>query len=139
MSNINNHGVDMNNNTLAQLNLSAVKELNDEVAATCSGGEGFLTSPDSDPDVILYKDPDGQGLSIGVNAATGDGVSNIGILPGGQESTFNDTVSSIKVVRGTWSFFQNQGYGGDNTGPLAPGLYNLGHNNDAITSALRNA
>ncbi|WP_334758545.1 hypothetical protein [Nostoc sp.] len=26
MSNINNHGVDMNNNTLAQLNLSAVKE-----------------------------------------------------------------------------------------------------------------
>ncbi|MEH2381144.1 MAG: beta/gamma crystallin-related protein [Nostoc sp.] len=137
MSKINNNGVDMNNNTLAQLNLSAVKELNDEVAASCSGGEGFLSGPGSDADVILYKDPDGQGQSLGVNAVTGDGVSNIGLL-GGQDTTFNDQTSSIRVVRGTWSFFQDQGYGGDNTGLLAPGLYNLGHNNDAITSAFRN-
>ncbi|MBN4006228.1 beta/gamma crystallin-related protein [Nostoc sp. LPT] len=139
MSNINNHGVDMNNNTLAQLNLSAVKEINDEVAANCSGGVGYLYS--SDPDVILYKDPDGQGLSLNVNAATGDGVPNIGFADGqggGFETTFNDTVSSIRILRGSWQFFDNAGYSGDTTGRLEPGvLYNLGFNDDKITSAFR--
>ncbi|MBN3899487.1 MAG: hypothetical protein HWQ41_30740 [Nostoc sp. NOS(2021)] len=112
-----------------------MKELNDEVAASCSGG-GTVAGPD--PDVILYKDPDGMGLSEGLSAVKGDGVSNVGLL-GTQDTTFNDQTSSIRVIRGTWSFFQDANYGGDNTGLLAPGLYNLGHNNDAITSAFRNA
>nr|ADO19179.1 hypothetical protein Nfla_6402 [Nostoc flagelliforme str. Sunitezuoqi] len=38
MSNIKNHGVDMNKKTLAELSFSGVKELSDEVAATSSGG-----------------------------------------------------------------------------------------------------
>ncbi|RCJ21446.1 hypothetical protein A6770_30425 [Nostoc minutum NIES-26] len=42
MSNINNYGVDMNKKTLTELSFSAVKELNDEVAATCSGGSVTL-------------------------------------------------------------------------------------------------
>lgn len=138
MSNINNHGVDMNNNTLAQLNLSAVKEINDEVAATCSGGVGYLYG--SDPDVILHKDPNLRGQAMGVNAATGDGIPNIGFSNGnggGLSTTFNDTVSSITIRRGSWQFFDNAGYRGDTTGRLGPGTYWLGHMNDKITSALR--
>jgi hypothetical protein len=128
----------INNQSLDLFALDTVQDLDNETAATCSGGEGFLSAPEG-ADVILYKDFDGQGLSLGANAATSDGVSNIGFLNGPQESTFNDTVSSIRVVRGRWSFFQDANYGGDNTGPLGPGLYNLGHNNDKITSAFRNA
>ncbi|MDF5732473.1 MAG: beta/gamma crystallin-related protein [Rhizonema sp. PD38] len=138
MSNINNHGVDMNSNTLAQLNLSVVKELNDEVAATCSGGVGFLYG--SNPDVILYKDSNLQGQSIGVNAATNDGIPNIGFSDGnggGFSTTFNDQTSSIKIIRGSWQFFDDSNYRGDTTGRLGPGTYNLGVNNDKITSLIR--
>ena len=38
MSNINNHGLNIHNKTLAQLSLSVMKEVNDEEAAACSGG-----------------------------------------------------------------------------------------------------
>lgn len=99
---------------------------------------GFLNG--SDPDVILHKDPDGTGLTMGVNAATDDGVPNIGFSDGqggGFETTFNDTVSSITILRGAWQFFDDSNYRGDTTGRLDPGSYNLGHMNDKITSAFR--
>jgi hypothetical protein len=131
MSNINNQTQDL-------FAIDAVQDLDNETAATCSGGVGYLYS--SDPDVILHKDPNGQGLSIGVNAATGDGVPNIGFADGqggGFETTFNDSVSSITIKRGAWQFFDNDNYGGDTTGRLNPGTYNLGANDDKITSAFR--
>lgn len=129
----------INNKTQELFAIDVVQDLDNESAATCSGGEGFFNANLNNADVILYKDRDGQGLPLGINAATNDGLSNIGIIPGSNlESTFNDTVSSIWVKRGVWDFFQDAHFGGDSTGPLQPGvLYNLGHNNDAITSALR--
>lgn len=132
MSNINNKNL---------FAIDAVQDLDNETAATCSGGVAYLYS--GDPDVILHKDPNGQGQSLNANASTGDGISNIGFTSGngsgGQETTFNDSVSSITILRGTWSFFQNDNYGGDTTGLLGPGTYNLGHNDDRITSFFRNS
>jgi len=127
MSNINNQTQDL-------FALDTVQDLDNETAATCSGGVGFLFGPD--PDVILHKDPNGQGQPLGVNAATGDGVPNIGLI-NGQETTFNDQVSSITIKRGSWNFFGDDNYRGQSTGVLAPGTYNLGANDDAITSAFR--
>lgn len=134
MPNINNHGVDMNNNTLAQLNLSAVKELNDEVAATCSGGVFYKNS--GDPDVIFYRDINFGGGELRLNASTGDGDPNIGI-DNGRVNGFNDQTSSIRILRGSWNFFDDAGFKGQSTGILGPGNYNLGANNDRITSAFR--
>ncbi|MEH2325239.1 MAG: beta/gamma crystallin-related protein [Nostoc sp.] len=134
MSNINNNGVDMNKKTLAELSLSAVKELNDEVAATCSGG-GFVGGPD--PDVILFKDPGERGGSLGLNSVTGDGLGNIGLDNEGNNNGFNDQTSSIKIIRGSWNFFSDSNFKGQSTGVLRPGDYFLGANNDNITSAFR--
>ncbi|MEH2165229.1 MAG: beta/gamma crystallin-related protein [Nostoc sp.] len=134
MSNINKHGVDMNKKTLAQLNLSAVKELNDEVAATCSGGVFYKNSPD--PDVVFYRDINFGGDRLGLNASTGDGDPNIGI-DNGSDNGFNDQASSIQIIRGSWNFFTDSNFQGQSTGVLGPGNYNLGANNDAITSAFR--
>ncbi|MEH1908026.1 MAG: beta/gamma crystallin-related protein [Nostoc sp.] len=136
MSNINNHGADMNNQTLAQLSLSAVKELNDEVAATCSGGVHYKGS--NDPDVIFYIDSNARGRSLNLNASTGDGDPNIGLDNEGNNNGFNDQVSSIRIIHGSWNFFDDSNFKGQSTGVLRPGfLYNLGANNDAITSAFR--
>ncbi len=134
MSNINNHGVGMNNNTLAQLNLSTMKELNDEVAATCSGGVFYKNS--GDPDVIFYRDINFGGGELRLNASTGDGDPNIGI-DNGRVNGFNDRTSSIRILRGSWNFFDDAGFKGQSTGILRPGNYNLGANNDRITSAFR--
>ncbi|MEH2001997.1 MAG: beta/gamma crystallin-related protein [Nostoc sp.] len=136
MSNINNNGVDMNNQTLAQLNLSAVKELNDEVAASCSGGGG-VGGPD--PDVILFQDADLQGANLGLNAKTGEGV-DVGLDNQGHDSGFNDRTSSIKILRGRWNFFNDANFqGGSSTGILGPGSYSTigARSNDSITSAFR--
>ncbi|MHC5939452.1 beta/gamma crystallin-related protein [Nostoc sp.] len=135
MSKINNKGVDMNNQTLAQLSFSAVKELNDEVAATCSGGVSYLGS--NDPDVIFYRDINFGGDSLNLNASTGDGDRNIGLDNEGHDNGFNDQASSIRILRGTWNFFDDSNFQGQSTGNLGPGNYNLGANNDAITSAFR--
>ncbi|MEH2086014.1 beta/gamma crystallin-related protein [Nostoc sp.] len=134
MSNINNNGVDMNNQTLAQLSFSAVKELNDEVAASCSGGGGV---GGSDPDVLLFKDPGEQGGALGLNSVTGDGIGNIGLDNEGNVNGFNDQTSSIKILRGSWNFFSDSNFKGQSTGVLGPGDYSLGANNDNITSAFR--
>ena len=118
--------------------LDTVQDLDNETAATCSGGVGYLYGPD--PDVILHKDPNLQGQSMGVNARTGDGIPFIGTSDGqggGFNTTFNDTVSSITIRRGSWQFFDHAGYRGDTTGRLGPGTYWLGHNNDRISSVFR--
>ncbi|MEH2325730.1 MAG: beta/gamma crystallin-related protein [Nostoc sp.] len=113
-----------------------MKELNDEVATTCSGGITYQGS--NDPDIILYNDPNGQGRSLNINASIGDGDPNIGIDNEGSINNFNDQASSILIIRGSWNFFQDSGFRGQATGILGPGvLYNLGANNDAITSAFR--
>jgi len=122
----------INNQTQDLFALDTVQDLDNETAATCSGGDGFLNGPD--PDVILYKDPNLQGESLGVNAATGDGIPNIG-------NAFNDQTSSILIKRGVWRFYQdvsyNQGNPPANFVVLGPGNYNLGANNDNITSLER--
>ncbi|BAZ23050.1 hypothetical protein NIES4073_39380 [Kalymmatonema gypsitolerans NIES-4073] len=106
----------MNNNTLAQLNLSAVKEINDEVAATCSGGVARINDPD--PDVTLYADGQLRGGSLRVNASVGDGIPNIGT-----NGSFNDRTSSLVIHRGQWEFFADSGYRGRYSRVLGPGLY----------------
>ncbi|MEH2046060.1 beta/gamma crystallin-related protein [Nostoc sp.] len=131
MSNINNYGVDMNKKTLAQLNLSAVKELNDEVAATCSGGVAYTGS--NDPDVILYRDGGFGGSDpLSVNASIGDGLGYVG-------DDFNDLTSSIVITRGTWEFYKDSGFRLYQA-TLGPGQYSIlpgGIENDSLSSLFR--
>ena len=70
--------------------IKGVQDITPETAANCSGGRGFRFGPN--PDVILYKNPNGKGASLNINAATGDGIPNVG-------DDFNDRVSSIRVKR----------------------------------------
>ena len=122
----------------AESEAPAFEELDNETAAACSGGVAYLYG--SNPDVILHKDSNGQGQSIGANASTGDGIRNVGFSDGkggGFNTTFNDTVTSITIKRGSWQFFDDSNYGGDTTGRLGPGSYQLGHMNDKITSFIR--
>lgn len=113
---------------------TAVKELNDEVAATCSGGVFYKGS--GNPDVIFYRDINFNGGELRLNASTGDGDPNIG-LDKGRSTGFNDQTSSIRILRGRWNFFADAGFKGQSTGILGPGNYYLGANNDKITSAFR--
>ncbi len=138
MTNINNQSNPLDN-------IEFVQDISSETAATYCGGAVSIgaAGPTFDSnaigaDIIFHKDPNGQGQALGLssfvltaNGAGGEFV-NIGVNPDGTETTFNDTVSSITVNSGTWQFFTDDG-GGD-TGILAPGTYNLGANDDAITS-----
>ena len=140
-----------NNQSNSLDNIEFVEDISQETAANCSGGAGYLNS--SDPDVILHKDPNGMGDTLNVNAAIGDGLSNIGTNDGnggGGNNGFNDQTSSITILRGTWQFYSDDNFntsistteGLTNfdqqvTRPLGPGNYNLGANNDMITSAVR--
>ena len=80
----------------------------------------------SEPKVLLYNDIDFGGGHFGVSKATpyvGD--------------YWNDRVSSIKVLSGTWRFYQDANYGG-RYWDLGPGDYNWvedeGIPNDVISS-----
>jgi Beta/Gamma crystallin len=120
--------------------LDTVQDLDNETAAKCSGGVGYLYG--RDPDVILYEHEKGGGKSMSVNAATGDGIPNIGFINGqgaGSHPTgFNDITSSIWIKRGVWIFHDDAGYNGQTTGVLRAGFrYDLGANNDRITSLFR--
>ena len=117
-----------NNLSHSLSNIEGVRDLNPETAANYSGGRGFRFGPN--PDVILYTNPNAKGASLNINAATGDGIPNVG-------DDFNDRVSSIVVKKGSWRFFEDSNYGGQNTRTLGPGYYNLGANDDLITSAFR--
>lgn len=135
----------INNQSNRLDNINFMQDITPEAAANYSGGGATVGAgaPTFDSnaigaDIIFHKDPNGQGQALGLsggvlaaNGLTGEFV-NIGLLPDGGETTFNDTVSSITVNSGTWQFFTDDG-GGD-TGFLAPGRYNLGANDDAITS-----
>ncbi|MBN3874044.1 beta/gamma crystallin-related protein [Nostoc sp. JL33] len=118
MSNINNYGVDINNKTLAELSFSAVKELSDEVAATCSGGS-----------VSLFRDGNFKGGGIRFSNSDAN-LSN---------NNFNDATSSI-VITGNqkWRFYKNANFKGPSV-TLGRGRYPRvsGGLNDSITSLKR--
>ena len=105
--------------------LDTVQDLDDETAATCTGGA----------DVILYKDLNGKGDSLHITGKIGQGISNVG-------PNFNDQTSSITIKQGVWEFYQDSYYNNleDQYGAdikRGPGNYNLGANNDKITSLKR--
>ena len=122
-------------------NIKGVRDINPEVAASYTGGRGVINHPTWSPDVILYSERNGKGKSRRINAATDDGIPNIG-------EGFNDLTSSIRIKRGAWRFYSNSLYN-DNDAPLeaysepgqdftrGPGFYNLGANNNKITSLKR--
>ena len=110
----------------------AFQELNDEVAATCSGGGAtdiYFGGPN--PDVILYDSPNrGLGAALAINAKAfggDDNLDNDGSLSG---SDWNNRTSSIQVIRGEWTIFQDGGKGRPskvtlkaNGGPKKDGVY----------------
>lgn len=110
----------MNNKTFAELNLSAVKEVSDEVAATCGGGSASI-----------YRDINFKGG--GIKFFNGD--SNL------VNNNFNDTTSSI-IITGNerWKFYRDINYKGPSV-ILGPGRYsfvpNYGIPNDSISSLRR--
>lgn len=104
----------MNNNTLAQLNLSALNELSDEIAATCIGGEAYESQ--GDPDIILYEGTNYGGRGKGFNASIGAGHYNL------VGNDFNDIASSLKIIRGQWRLFVDKDYNGQSI-LLGPGNY----------------
>ncbi|MEW6497167.1 MAG: beta/gamma crystallin-related protein [Cyanobacteriota bacterium] len=120
--------------------LDTVQDLDNETAATCSGGAGYLNS--GDPDVILFEHERFQGRSLNLNAATGDGLRNFGTWDGnggGGDNGFNDVTTSIQVLRGTWEFFTSSNYGGESLilGPGSSIEYVGSRFNDRFTSAFR--
>jgi hypothetical protein len=128
------------NQTQDMFALDTVQDLDNETAATCSGGIGYLNS--GDPDVILYQHARFQGASLGLNAATGDGLPNFGTRDGnggGGDNGFNDQTSSIRVLKGTWEFFSSSNYGGERLtlGPGSSVEYVGSRFNDRFTSARR--
>ena len=141
MSKINNQS-----NRLDKINF--VQDITSETAANYSGGvslrgarrvRGGGLVGGVDPDVILYDGRNRTGRSFRVNAATNDGVLNFG--------SFNDDASSVLIRRGVWEFYSDSDY---NRGPRAgfgsesrrsfargPGRYNLGANDNALSSLKR--
>ncbi|WP_414518220.1 beta/gamma crystallin-related protein [Nostoc sp. PCC 9305] len=115
MSNINNYGIDMNNDRPFQ-------ELSCETAAAIQGGASAQVFTDADfsgtaSNIFDYDVPDFQG--------------------------FNDQISSIKVFSGQWVFWSDANFSGSGI-ILGPGEYsnlsnlNGGVYNDVISSAKRN-
>jgi Beta/Gamma crystallin len=133
----------INNQSNPLDNINLVQDITPETAANYSGGVGRIDDRNNDPDIIMYRDPNGDGRdgSIGINAAIGDGIPNIGFkdgVSGGGSTGLNDRVSSIRILRGSWNFFDDSNFSGQqSTGILRPGNYNLPANDDRITSALR--
>ena len=139
-----------NNQSHSLFNIEGVRDINPEMAANYSGGislenarrvggGGLLGGVD--PDVILYSEKSGKGKSFRVNAATDYGIFNVG-------EGFNDLASSVRIKRGAWEFYENSEYneGPSQRGPLSteersftrgPGFYNLGINNNSISSLKR--
>ena len=119
-------------------NIKGVRDINPEVAASYTGGRGVINHPTWSPDVILYSERNGKGKSRRINAATDDGIPNIG-------EGFNDLTSSIRIKRGAWRFYGDTNYGNPGRGnsvddgdfTRGPGFYNLGANNNKITSLRR--
>jgi Beta/Gamma crystallin len=130
----------IDNQTQNLFAIDAVQDLDNETAATCSGGVGSLNSPN--PDVVLFQHKSFQGKSLGLSAASGDGLPNFGTRDGnggGGDNGFNDITTAIKVNRGTWEFYTNSNYGGERL-ILGPGsAIERVQLNDRFTSAKRTA
>jgi hypothetical protein len=116
----------MTNNKYFQ-NLEAISALNaleDEAAATCSGGA----------DLELYEDANFGGQRRDINVGQ---VSYLGF--------FNDKTSSIKINSGTWEFYNDADFNKNLPGlpitRLGPGEYSgvseAGIKNDELSSVRR--
>jgi Beta/Gamma crystallin len=117
-------------NSLAQIEF--VEDIDQETAANYSGGIGRINDGNNNPDVILYENGDFQGRSIYINAAVNDGIP---VLP----ADWNDKTSSIKIIRGTWEFYANGGYGSGQVSTAGSGTYNrvAPGDNDTLSSLKR--
>ena len=94
----------------AEFEAPAFKEVDDEVAATCSGGAAPVT---------LYAGENLTGESKDLNGNDRD-------LRNGPFRGFNDKTSSIYIREGKWELFSNKEYSqgtGSSKNPLGPGLY----------------
>lgn len=80
------------------------------------------------PEVVVYIHADFRGAEYR---------TNLDVLYFPQDSTFNDSISSIIVVSGTWEFCTDSYYGGQKV-VLGPGYYEnegrIGLPNDSISS-----
>ncbi|MEH1840730.1 MAG: beta/gamma crystallin-related protein [Nostoc sp.] len=117
-----------------------VIELDDKVAANCSGGEGYTGS--NNPDVVLFVDGGFKGDSLKVNAKNNDGLRNLSKYRRNLGfNNFNDEISSFIIYKGKWNFYADPGYNGlYNSKPLGPGEYSSlpkGFYNDSLTSLKR--
>ncbi|KYC41099.1 hypothetical protein WA1_23580 [Scytonema hofmannii PCC 7110] len=114
------------------------QELDDEVAATCSGGRVEYNGPN--PDVILYENNFRGGRRLGINATNSDGPTDLGNNGLGVFGNWNDKTSSIEVVRGTWQVYMHTGFRHPSR-VLTPGYYPdagaIGLPNDSISSIRR--
>jgi Beta/Gamma crystallin len=116
MSNINNDGVDMNKKTLAELSFTTVKELSNELAATCSGGTA-----------TLYEDDNFEARRLTFRRGDSDLTNN----------NFNDVTNSI-IIRGKekWGFYEDANFK-KLVLVLGPGAYRDISRADNIISSLR--
>ncbi len=97
--------------------IAFVEDIDREAAASYSGGIGWINDGNHDPDVVLYDNAQFPGAKIGINASINDGVAYVG-------SSFNDKASAIRILKGTWRFFEHA-YGGGHSITLGPGFYDL--------------
>ncbi len=120
----------------AESEAPAFTELDDEVAATCSGGRIYFDGPD--PDMVLFEHTNFTGRSLGVNATTNDGDDNLdnALIGNG----WNDRTSSMIIYRGNWQLFRDAGYVGP-ASRRSTGRYEtpreFGQANDALTGIRR--
>ena len=71
------------------------------------------------PEVVVYTDANFGGNEWRTNL----NYSWVG-------SSWNDCISSIVVVSGTWVFYENANYGGAQSNPLGPGYYSWVESSD---------
>ena len=71
------------------------------------------------PEVVVYSDANWGGAEWRTNldyTYVGD--------------DWNDSISSIVIVSGTWQFFENSEFGGAASNPIGPGYYSFVENSD---------
>ena len=67
---------------------------------------------ESFPEVIIYENSNFSGAQQRINGS----IPNIGL-------EWNDKISSVVVISGTWQFFDHENYGGDSSKQIGPGYY----------------
>jgi hypothetical protein len=109
----------------AEFEAPAFQELDDEVAATCSGGQVLA----------LYEHVNFNKFQDGRVRLINGSIGNIG--------SFNDITSSIKISRGVWEFYADENYnnllfkGGPGNYSVLPRAGDGRSANDRITSIKR--